>query len=36
MSSLAGRVFGSYQLLDLIGHGGMSEVWRARHRRLTG
>ncbi len=31
---LTGRVIGEYQLLDLIGAGGMGEVYRARHRKL--
>jgi serine/threonine-protein kinase len=29
------REMGSYQLVDLIGKGGMGEVWRAKHRMLA-
>ncbi|MCD0448708.1 serine/threonine protein kinase [Actinocorallia sp. API 0066] len=32
--SLSGRLLGDYQVLDLVGRGGMAEVYRARDQRL--
>ena len=31
----AAREMGSYQLIEPVGHGGMGEVWRAKHRFLA-
>ena len=34
MSTLAGQTVGKYKLLERIGHGGMAEVYKARHPKL--
>jgi len=31
----AAREMGSYQLIEPVGHGGMGEVWKAKHRFLA-
>jgi len=34
MSTLVGQTVGKYKLLERIGHGGMAEVYKARHPKL--